>query len=123
MNWDAIGAIGEIIGATAVVATLFYLATQVRHGVKLAESDAFERATKSYAETQSQLLDPRLGELYLRGRQSYSALDELEKLQFNILIVILINKCVTVWDNSWSRMLKDTIRKKISLLLLLPGKP
>ncbi len=31
MNWDAIGAIGEIIGALAVVATLAYLALQVRH--------------------------------------------------------------------------------------------
>lgn len=31
MDWEAIGAIGEIIGATAVVATLAYLALQIRH--------------------------------------------------------------------------------------------
>lgn len=30
MNWDAIGTIGEIIGATAVVVSLVYLATQIR---------------------------------------------------------------------------------------------
>ncbi len=30
MNWDAIGAIGEILGAAAVVATLVYLAIQIR---------------------------------------------------------------------------------------------
>ena len=30
MNWDAIGAIGEIIGALAVVVSLLYLATQIR---------------------------------------------------------------------------------------------
>ena len=30
MNWDAIGAIGEIIGALAVFLTLVYLATQIR---------------------------------------------------------------------------------------------
>ncbi len=30
MNWDAIGAIGEIIGAAAVVLTLAYLAAQIR---------------------------------------------------------------------------------------------
>ena len=29
MNWDAIGAIGEIVGASAVLITLIYLATQV----------------------------------------------------------------------------------------------
>ena len=30
MNWDAIGAVGEILGAAAVVATLIYLARQMR---------------------------------------------------------------------------------------------
>jgi hypothetical protein len=31
MNWDAIGAIGEIAGAIAVILTLVYLASQVRY--------------------------------------------------------------------------------------------
>lgn len=31
MNWDAIGAIGEMIGSVAVLATLGYLAVQVKH--------------------------------------------------------------------------------------------
>ena len=31
MNWDAIGAVGEIVGALAVVVTLIYLAVQTRH--------------------------------------------------------------------------------------------
>ena len=31
MNWDALGAIGEIAGAAAVLVTLFYLALQVKH--------------------------------------------------------------------------------------------
>jgi hypothetical protein len=34
MNWDAIGAIGEIVGAAAVVATLFYLARQINDASK-----------------------------------------------------------------------------------------
>ena len=35
MNWDAIGAVGEIIGAAAVVLTLFYLAVQIRQSNRL----------------------------------------------------------------------------------------
>ena len=31
MNWDAVGAIGEVIGAVAVVVSLLYLAGQVKH--------------------------------------------------------------------------------------------
>jgi hypothetical protein len=30
MNWDAIGAIGEIVGALAVLITLIYLAMQIK---------------------------------------------------------------------------------------------
>ena len=42
MNWDAIGALGEIIGAIAVVATLFYLAIQVREARKDAQRSALQ---------------------------------------------------------------------------------
>ena len=34
MNWEAIGAVAEFVGALAVVLTLLYLAIQVRSGVK-----------------------------------------------------------------------------------------
>ena len=30
MNWDALGAMGEIVGALAVLATLYYLAAQIK---------------------------------------------------------------------------------------------
>jgi hypothetical protein len=30
MNWDALGALGELVGAAAVLATLVYLSIQVR---------------------------------------------------------------------------------------------
>lgn len=38
MNWEAIGAVGEIIGAVAVVVTLAYLAVQVRNSTRIARS-------------------------------------------------------------------------------------
>ena len=38
MDWNAIGAMGEILGAAAVVATLGYLAIQVRQATKVARS-------------------------------------------------------------------------------------
>ena len=34
MNWEAIGAIGELIGGAAVIATLIYLAVQLRQNTK-----------------------------------------------------------------------------------------
>jgi hypothetical protein len=46
MNWDAIGAIGEIIGAVAVVATLGYLGLQTRN-----MKDATKAATNAIRST------------------------------------------------------------------------
>jgi hypothetical protein len=31
MNWDAIGAIAELLGAIGVIASFVYLATQIQH--------------------------------------------------------------------------------------------
>ena len=38
MNWDAIGAIGELIGATAVVVTLLYLVKQIKQNTESTEA-------------------------------------------------------------------------------------
>ena len=46
MNWDAIGAIGELLGALAVVITLGYLALQIRHARNAAgDVNRLSRAT------------------------------------------------------------------------------
>ena len=34
MNWEALGAIGEIVGAVGVIGTLGYLAVQIRHNTR-----------------------------------------------------------------------------------------
>ena len=38
MNWDAIGAIAELLGAVGVIASLVYLAGQIRQNSRLVRS-------------------------------------------------------------------------------------
>jgi len=45
MNWEAISAIGEIVGATAVVVTLIYLAVQVRQGTRATQAVSIQTAS------------------------------------------------------------------------------
>ena len=42
MNWDAIGAVGEVLGALAVVLTLAYLAIQIRQNTAIAKMAAMQ---------------------------------------------------------------------------------
>ncbi len=45
MNWDAIGAIAELLGAAGVVASLLYLATQYRRAARQEAARSFQIAT------------------------------------------------------------------------------
>lgn len=47
MNWDAVGAIGEILGATAVIVTLAYLAKQVRQTKEAQQSSGLDHRTQA----------------------------------------------------------------------------
>jgi hypothetical protein len=40
MNWDAIGALSELLGAAGVIFTLVYLASQIRENNKLMKAEA-----------------------------------------------------------------------------------
>ena len=51
MNWEAISAVGEILGAAGVIATLAYLAVQIRQNTKMARA-----ATRQELAGQMQLL-------------------------------------------------------------------
>ena len=68
MNWDAIGAIGEILGALAVVLTLGYLAIQVKqntHSMKVAAKLEIDKQFTLY--TDLLLNNPAMFELQIKG--------------------------------------------------------
>lgn len=44
MNWEAAGAIGEIVGALAVLITLVYLAKQIRHSTDVSKVTVYHEA-------------------------------------------------------------------------------
>ena len=51
-NWEAIGAVGEILGAIAVVATLAYLAVQIRESRNATAADIYQMRAATRAESQ-----------------------------------------------------------------------
>lgn len=56
MNWEAIGAVGEVVGATAVVATLAYFAFQILDAKRASQSQATINATQLASSWRSTLL-------------------------------------------------------------------
>ena len=109
MNWDALGAIGEIIGAVAVVATLGYLAIQIRHSVDLAEAEAFKSSTQDFMSTQSALLEPGKAELFIRGKEDYGSLDPVERLHFQVLMSNLLYEMEIVLEQHRTGFVTDEL--------------
>jgi hypothetical protein len=84
MDWDAIGAIGEIVGATAVVLTLAYLATQIRQ-TRAIEKDRTSREMmdKGIEVMVFSSSNPGSLETLRRGIVDYSTLSTAEKDTFH----------------------------------------
>ena len=78
MNWEAAGAIGEIVGAAAVVLTLAYLALQIRQSNKAARIAARLETTRQYADFLDGLFtDPNLARVFREGGEG-QALNEID---------------------------------------------
>ena len=94
MNWEALGAIGEIIGAAAVFATLFYLAAQIKMQSRQLEKSNDHARAQTSVQINDQVMnfidilmrDKEFVKIYLKGL-SNQPLDEIEVVQFSYFIV------------------------------------
>jgi hypothetical protein len=84
MNWEAVGAVGEIVGAVAVVATLIYLARQMNQNSSALRSTTAQRANEMAISVYNPIAanEDGLAELLLRGLQDPKALSDLEMARF-----------------------------------------
>lgn len=143
MNWEAIGAVGEIVGALAVVITLVYLAAQMRQNNDLLRSesrqtlvsnditslqagmglsDVFARfVSESELSTEDQLRMSFMFALDLRNREfeyfqyKNGLLDEETWLAYRH--VILINHSSKLGKMWWDKVGRGIVDPKFSKLV------
>ncbi len=79
------GAIGEVVGAIAVIVTLIYLATQIRQNTRQMRSEGHVRITDVYTDILSPLLtDDVLFKTLVRGCQDWESLTAFEQSKCHI---------------------------------------
>jgi len=83
VNWEAISAIGQIVGAIALVISLIYVASEVRRNTRATHlaairsmHDAFNRWIQQIAE------HPHLTEVYNRGIHDFESLEGTDLIRF-----------------------------------------
>jgi hypothetical protein len=88
LNWEAIGAVAEGLGAIGVIASLLYLATQVRNNTRASRVEAKLAATNYLSSYTDHFINsPEIKDLFLRGRRSIADLDQVEYYRFGDLCI------------------------------------
>ncbi len=83
-----LGNFGEFIGAIAVVATLGYLAVQIRQNTRSVRAATYQAFSESYGDFRTLLVkDQHLGALWGKGVRSRSELSTSERFQFHALMM------------------------------------
>jgi hypothetical protein len=97
MNWDAIGAIGEIIGAFAVVVSLLYLAKQIRSQNSQAKLSALHEMSKELREATAMFGTANISDIFVRANQDYDSLSEAESVQ----LIVTVTNLLRAWENAY----------------------
>ena len=126
MNWEAVGASGELIGAMAVVVSVLYLAYQVRAQVRESRLAAIHEVSEAFREgIGATFLDRELAELFVLGKDGPEALTETQRIRF----IALVQRNYRVWEDAFhqhqagrlSELLWISINRQYSALLNWPG--
>ena len=93
MNWDAIGAIAELLASITVIITLIYLATQIRQ----ANTNLHMAATRDMADTQvawirSLRSDEKMHSIYRQGLKNRESLPREDRGRFDLLLLEMLNE-------------------------------
>jgi len=90
------GAIGEILGAIATVATLIYLATQLRQNTRALQATSMDSTTQAANDIRASLfMDRGITEIYRKGLQNIEDLDETDRERFRL---IMTNALWAFWN-------------------------
>ena len=110
MNWDAIGAIAELLGAIGVILTLFYLAAQIRQNTTsirtVAGMDMSKQAAAWFARMTVQ---PELGRIYSLAAEDPDSLTPEESFRF----LTYIAEIFFLYEGQYEMYRQDQIAEEI----------
>ena len=104
---DTLGNLGDFIGGIAVIATLAYLAFQMRQNTETVRANSVRELTESILRATGALIEAENAEVYLRGTQSYSSLTVEERFRFGILVGMFVARLDTVLEYRQRGMVDD----------------
>ena len=119
MNWEAIGAIGEVIGALGVIVTLGYLAVQIRQNTASVKGSTLQAMLEASVGLHDLCAsDSDLGGIFLQGIEELESLAPKERARFHFLMLGFLRRLENVHhlggsglvaDDDWSGIRSSTL--------------
>ena len=109
MNWDAIGAIGEIAGAIAVVGSLVFLASQIRAQNHESRMTAMHEISAAFRDSISSGVEPAIAEIMMRANQDFDSLLDHEKF----VVISFGQGFLRVWEEAFHQHSEGRLSEKI----------
>ena len=93
MQWDAVAAIGSVLGALSVILTVVFLAVQVRRNTAATQSQTYQAACAALADFGALLAqDPALCRVWRLGLSKPDELEDNQYYQFAFLGISLLRR-------------------------------
>lgn len=110
MNWDALGAIGEIVGSAAVVLTLAYLAIQTKNNSQVARSNSTNQSRTALTEIMSMIAgDSETSEVYYTGMTDPASLSGEQRVRFDTLIFLQVRGTETIFLEHKNKLVSEEL--------------
>jgi hypothetical protein len=90
MNWDAIGAIGELVSALVVIISIIYLSRQIKHANRQARLSASQAVDASNNSAFDPIYIPENTEIWTRAHSDPDSLTPSEMQLFDMLMTRLV---------------------------------
>jgi hypothetical protein len=91
VNWDAIGAVAELLGALGVIISLIYLAVQIRQNTQSVRMTSHHGIADQFTQTTLATVHDRdLAALVIRGVADADSLGETERARFFTFLMAIL---------------------------------
>jgi hypothetical protein len=97
MNWDAVGSIGELIGAVAVVITLIFLTVQLKQNTRSIRASTRSQLTETVSNTLATLQNQSFASVMITGFHDQESLSAEDKLRFGSFLLRLLRG----WEDAY----------------------
>jgi hypothetical protein len=110
VNWDAVGAVAEMLGGFGVIASLFYLGVQIRQNTRSVRSASYHGIVANLSSLSGAIgRDVDAANIATVGGENPEGLNSKEQAQFRLLMISLFRSYENIFYQYSQNMIEPSV--------------